>query len=87
MQKAIMEQIHEHGGNFVLTVKRNPPDTCEEIHCFMDRLEKEALKEKEGVKADSTVKGYLEKYEEVSRTERMEVCQKYRTGQAGAGSG
>lgn len=78
-QTAIMEQIHEQGGNFVLTVKRNQADACEEIHSFMDRLEQEALKEKNGGRADSAVKGYLEKYEEVSRTEKNRDRYEYRT--------
>lgn len=37
-QTAIMEQIHEQGGHFVLTVKKNQPEAYEEIHTFMDKL-------------------------------------------------
>ena len=43
---AIMEQIHEQGGHFVLTVKKNQPEAYEEIHTFMDKLGAEDLKEK-----------------------------------------
>ena len=38
-QTAIMEQIHEQGGHFALTVKKNQPEAYEEIHTFMDKLE------------------------------------------------
>ena len=31
-QTAIMEQIHEQGGHFALTVKKNQPEAYEEIH-------------------------------------------------------
>lgn len=78
-QTAIMEQIHEQGGNFVLTVKNNQPEAREEIHCFMDKLEVEAAKERNGGKAESILKEYLEKYEEVSKTERNRDRYEYRT--------
>lgn len=45
-QTAIMNQIHEQGGHFVLTVKNNQPEACEEIHAVMDRLERETAKKK-----------------------------------------
>ena len=45
-QTAIMEQIHEQGGHFVLTVKKNQPEAYEEIHTFMDKLGAEDLKRK-----------------------------------------
>ena len=32
-----MEQIHEQKGHFVLTVKKNQPETYEEIHTFMNK--------------------------------------------------
>lgn len=48
-QTAIMEQIHEQEGHFVLTVKKNQPDAYVEIHTFLDKLEEEAGK-KEKVK-------------------------------------
>lgn len=41
-----MEQIHEQGGHFVLTVKKNQPEAYEEIHTFMDKLGAEDLKRK-----------------------------------------
>lgn len=41
-QTAIMEQIHEQEGHFVLTVKKNQPEAYEEIHTFMDKLEEAA---------------------------------------------
>ena len=47
-QTAIMEQIHEQEGHFVLTVKKNQPEAYEEIHTFMDKLEAEAAKKKKG---------------------------------------
>ena len=45
-QTAIMEQIHEQEGHFVLTVKKNQPDAYEEIHTFLDKLEEEAEKKR-----------------------------------------
>lgn len=38
-QTAIMEQIREQKGHFVLMVKKNQPEACEEIHAFMDQLD------------------------------------------------
>ena len=45
---AIMEQIHEQGGHFVMAVKKNQPEAYEEIHTFMDKLEGENIKKKKG---------------------------------------
>ena len=78
-QAGIMEQIHKQGGNFILTVKENQPETCVEINCFMDKLENEAGKERKGEKTDSGLKDYLAKYEEVSKTEKNRDRYEYRT--------
>lgn len=43
-QSAIMEQIHEQGGHFVLPGKKNQPEAYGEIHAFMDKVEEEAGK-------------------------------------------
>lgn len=77
-QAAIMEQIHEQEGHFVLTVKKNQPDAYEEIHTFMDKLEMEQKKKKEGVLLDSVTRELLEKYEESSSMERNRDRNEYR---------
>lgn len=64
-QTAIMEQIHEQEGHFVLTVKKNQPEAYEEIHTFMDKLEAEAAKKKKGEIPEPVMREYLEKYEEI----------------------
>ena len=64
-QTAIMEQIHEQEGHFVLTVKKNQPEAYEEIHTFMDKLEAEADKKKKGEIPEPVMREYLEKYEEI----------------------
>lgn len=74
-QTIIIEQIHEQEGNFVLTVKNNQSDACEKIHCFIDKFEEEAAKERSGGKSDSALKEYLEKYEEINKTEKN--CDRY----------
>lgn len=78
-QTAVMEQIREQGGNFVLPVKENQPEACAEINSFMEKLENEAEKERKGKKTDSGSKGYLEKYEEVSKSEKNRDRYEYRT--------
>lgn len=60
-QTAIMEQIHEQGGHFVLTVKKNQPEAYEEIHTFMDKLEAEDVKRKKGEALDFGMREFLEK--------------------------
>lgn len=69
-QTAIMEQIHEQGGHFVLTVKKNQPEAYDEIHTCMDKLEAENAKRKKGEALDSGMREFLEKYEEISRMEK-----------------
>lgn len=78
-QTAVMEQIHEQGGNFVLPVKENQPEACAEINSFMEKLGNEAEKERKGEKTDSGSKGYLEKYEEISKSEKNRDRYEYRT--------
>ena len=78
-QTAIMEQIHGQGGSFVLPVKKNQPEACREIHDFMDRLEEEAGKERDGKKTELVWKEYLEKYETFSQTEKNRDRYEYRT--------
>ena len=69
-QSAIMEQIHEQKGHFVLSVKKNQPEAYGEIHAFMDKLEEEARKKKKGGNPDPSMCEYLEKYEETSQMEK-----------------
>ena len=80
-QTAIMEQIHEQGGHFALTVKKNQPEAYDEIHTFMDRLEEENIKRKKGEALDSGMREFLEKYEESSRMEKNRDRNEYRTHQ------
>ena len=80
-QTAIMEQIHEQGGHFVLTVKKNQPEAYEEIHTFMDKLGAEDLKRKKGEAMDPGMKEFLEKYEEISQMEKNRDRNEYRTCQ------
>ena len=80
-QTAIMEQIHEQEGHFVLTVKKNQPEAYEEIHTFMDKLEGEAEKKEKGETPDSVKREYLEKYEEISQMEKNRDRNEYRTCQ------
>lgn len=80
-QTAIIEQIHEQEGYFVLTVKKNQPEAYEEIHTFMDKLEEEAGKKKKGETPDSVMREYLEKYEEISQMEKNRDRNEYRTCQ------
>lgn len=80
-QTAIMEQIHEQEGHFVLTVKKNQPEAYEEIHMFMDKLEAEDTKRKKGGTADSVMREFLEKYEETNQTEKNRDRNEYRTCQ------
>ena len=80
-QTAIMNQIHEQGGHFVLTVKNNQPEACEEIHAVMDRLEKETAKKKKGERLDPVLRESLKNYEEVSRTEKNRDRYEHRTYQ------
>lgn len=80
-QTAIMEQIHEQEGHFVLTVKKNQPEAYEEIYTFMDKLEGEAGKKEKGETPDSVMQEYLEKYEEISQMEKNRDRNEYRTCQ------
>ncbi len=80
-QTAIMEQIHEQEGHFVLTVKKNQPEAYEEIHTFMDKLEAEAGKKEKDETPDPVMREYLEKYEEISRMEKNRDRNEYRTCQ------
>ena len=80
-QTAIMEQIHEQEGHFVLTVKKNQPEAYEEIHTFMDKLEVEAAKKKKGEIPEPVMREYLEKYEETSQKEKNRNRNEYRTCQ------
>ena len=79
-QTAIMEQIHEQEGHFVLTVKKNQREAYEEIHTFMDKLE-EAGKKRKNETPDSVMQEYLGKYEEVSQMEKNRDRNEYRTCQ------
>lgn len=69
-QTAIMEQIHEQEGHFVLTVKKNQPDAYGEIHTFLDKLEEEAEKRGKSKTPDPVMQEYLGKYEETSQMEK-----------------
>ena len=69
-QTAIMEQIHEQEGHFVLTVKKNQPDAYEEIHTFLDKLEEEAEKKGKSETPDPVMQDYLGKYEEINQMEK-----------------
>lgn len=80
-QTAIMEQIHEQEGHFVLTVKKNQPEAYEEIHTFMDKLEAEDSKKKKGEALDREKRELLEKYEEISQMEKNRDRNEYRTCQ------
>ncbi len=80
-QTAIMDQIHEQEGHFVLTVKKNQPEAYEEIHTFMDKLEAEDAKKKKGETTDPVMREYLEKYEEISQMEKNRDRNEYRTCQ------
>ena len=80
-QTAIMDQIHEQEGHFVLTVKKNQPEAYEEIHTFMDKLEAETAKKKKGETTDPVMREYLEKYEEISQMEKNRDRNEYRTCQ------
>ena len=80
-QTAIMEQIHEQGGHFALTVKKNQPEAYEEIHTFMDKLEAADVQRKKGEVLDSGMREYLEKYEEIIRIEKNRDRNEYRTCQ------
>lgn len=80
-QTAIMEQIQEQKGHFVLTVKKNQPEAYEEIHTFMDKLEAEDTKKKKGETPDPVMREYLEKYEEISQMEKNRDRNEYRTCQ------
>lgn len=80
-QTAIMEQIHEQGGHFVLTVKRNQPESCEEIHAIMDKLEEGTARKERGERLEPVLKEYLGKYEEVSHAEKNRDRYEYRTYQ------
>ena len=80
-QTAIMEQIHEQEGHFVLTVKKNQPEAYEEIHRFMDQLEAEEAKTKTDEIPDAVIREYLEKYEETNRIEKNRDRNEYRVCQ------
>lgn len=80
-QTAIMEQIHEQGGHFVLTIKKNQPEAYEEIHTFMDKLEEEARKKEKNETPESVMQEYLGKYEEISQMEKNRDRNEYRTCQ------
>lgn len=77
-QTAIMEQIHEQGGHFVMAVKKNQPEAYEEIHTFMDKLEGENIKKKKGGTLDPVMGEFLKKYEEVIQVERNRDRDEYR---------
>ena len=80
-QTAIMEQIHEQKGHFVLTVKKNQPEAYGEIHRLMDGLEAEGLKKEKGEAVDPVMREFLEKYEETSKMEKNRDRNEYRTYQ------
>lgn len=80
-QSAIMEQIHEQGGHFVLQVKKNQPEAYEEIHEFMDKLEAADIREKKGETLEPVMREFLEKYEEIRLTEENRGRNEYRTFQ------
>jgi len=80
-QTAIMEQIHEQEGHFVLEVKKNQPEACEEIHRIMEKLETETSKKEKAESRDPVLREYAKKYEEVSHTEKNRDRYEYRTYQ------
>lgn len=80
-QTAIMEQIHDQKGHFVLEVKKNQPEACEEIHAMIDKLETEAAKKETGKNPDPVLRECVEKYEEVSHIEKNRDRYEYRTYQ------
>ena len=80
-QTAIMEQIHEQEGHFVLTVKKNQPEAYEEIHTFMDKLEEAAGEKGKGRTRDPVMQEYVERYEEISQMEKNRDRNEYRTCQ------
>ena len=80
-QTAVMEQIREQEGHFVLAVKKNQPEAYEEIHTFMDKLEEESRKKGKSEISDPVMREYVEKYEEISRMEKNRDRNEYRTCQ------
>ncbi len=60
-QTEIMEQIHDQDGHFVLLVKRNQPQSYDEIVAFMQKVEEERNKAYNSPYAD-----LLSKYDKVS---------------------
>ena len=77
-QTEIMDQIHEQDGHFVLLVKRNQPQSYDEIVAFIRKAEEELEKARN--------KGYispyadlLSKYDEVSYMEQNRDRYEYRT--------
>ena len=73
-QTEIMEQIHDQDGHFVLLVKRNQPQSYDEIVAFMQKVEEERNKAYNSPYAD-----LLSKYDKVSYREKNRDRYEYRT--------
>lgn len=77
-QTQIMEQILSQKGHFVLMVKKNQPQSYEEIVKYFGEMPEDRKRMKEEKNYRPRYPGMQEKYEETSRKERNRDRQEYR---------
>lgn len=77
-QTQIMEQILFQGGHFVLPVKKNQPQSYDEIVKYFGEMSEDSKKMKEDKNYRPRYPEMQEKYEEVSQQERNRDRQEYR---------
>ncbi len=77
-QTKIMEQILSQGGHFVLMVKKNQPQSYDEIVKYMGEMAEDHKKMKEDRNYRPRYPEMQERYEEVCRQERNRDRQEYR---------
>ena len=77
-QTQIMEQILSQEGHFVLMVKKNQPQSYEEIVKYFGEMSEDQKRMKENETYRPRYPGMQEKYEEISRKERNRDREEYR---------
>lgn len=77
-QTQIMEQLLSQEGHFVLMVKKNQPQSYEEIVKYFGEMSEDQKRMKENETYRPRYPGMQEKYEEISRKERNRDREEYR---------
>lgn len=77
-QTQIMDQILSQGGHFMLTVKKNQPQSYEEIVKYLGEMSEDYKRMKEDKNYKPRYPQMQERYEEISQKERNRDRQEYR---------